>query len=338
MSKKNWRDTRFVCEMFYVIDDEESENKTILDEPKARVVDTFKVSSYDEAIEYARKYREKHSGDNCSYFWRTRHSHDLGDFGLWHCDGICSWGASDVDCVFIDWIARTRVKMRKDKDFTHHTQWIKKIARIRRISACKVIRGLLWCWLKFWDNLVWYCWERPLDAIKNWRWDKRNFKNWKETGHSLDEFWALEMHVLRDLKYNLKKLNEEGYSINTEFMYDVLRDKHPEESEDEIEKRMNQIIMNSNRDEAEEVEKLAVEKQKETYSRICHLVDLYTFYVNQEIDDKEPTRENLTDDMHVYLIEGTYNMLDYKKMADESKKVWNEILDLVKKYGQQMND
>ena len=48
--------------------------------------------------------------------------------------------------------------------------------------------------------------------------------------------------------------------------------------------------------------------------------------------------ENLTDDMHVYLIEGTYNMLDYKKMLDEGKKVWNEILDLVKKYGQQMND
>jgi hypothetical protein len=121
-------------------------------------------------------------------------------------------------------------------------------------------------------------------------------------------------------------------------MYDVLRDKHPEESEDEIEKRMNQIMMNSNRDEAEEVEKLAVEKQKETYSRICHLVDLYTFYINQEIDDKEPTRETLTDDMHVYLIEGTYNMLDYKKMLDEGKKAWNEILDLVKKYGQQMND
>ena len=97
MSRRNWRDTRFVCEMFYVIDDEESKNKTILDEPKARVVDTFKASSYDEAIEYARKYREKHSGDNCSYFWRQRHSHDLGDFGLWHCDGICSWGASDVD-------------------------------------------------------------------------------------------------------------------------------------------------------------------------------------------------------------------------------------------------
>ena len=142
MGKFNYRDTRLTCEMFCVIDDEESQNKTILDEPKARVVDTFKASSYDEAIEYARKYREKHSGDNCSYFWRVRHERGLGDYGLWHCDGICSWGASDVDCVFIDWIARTRVKMRKD--LANKRRWVKKIARIRRISACKVIRGLLW--------------------------------------------------------------------------------------------------------------------------------------------------------------------------------------------------
>lgn len=337
MSRIDWmRNNKMPCEMFRVIDDGFSEGKTILDEPKVEVVETFKASSYEEAIAHAAKYREAHADYPCSYFWR--HKPAIGDYGLWHCDGICSWGASDVDNVFIDWIARTRVKMRKDKDWTNHIYWVKKIARIRRMSSCKVIRGLIWLWLKVWDNLVWYCWDKPKDAIKDWRWDKRNYKNWKETGHSINEYWDLEMHVLRDLKYNLKKLNEEGYSINTEFMYDVLRDKHPEESEDEIENRMTQIMMNSNRDEAEEVEKLAIEKQKATYDHICHLVDLYTFYVNQEIDDQEPTRENLTDDMHVFLIEGTYNMLDYKKMADESKKVWDEILDLVKKYGQQMND
>jgi hypothetical protein len=42
--------------------------------------------------------------------------------------------------------------------------------------------------------------------------------------------------------------------------------------------------------------------------------------------------------MHFYLIEGTYNMLDLKKMYDEGQKIWNEIWDLVKKYGQQMGD
>ena len=46
----------------------------------------------------------------------------------------------------------------------------------------------------------------------------------------------------------------------------------------------------------------------------------------------------MTNDMHIYLVEGTYNMLDYKKMLDEGRKVWNEIWDLVKKYGQQMGD
>ena len=337
MSKIDWmRNNKMTCEMFRVIDDGSTEGKTILDEPKVEVVDTFKASSYEEAIAYAAKYREAHADYPCSYFWRQKHS--LGDYGLWHCDGICSWGASDVDCVFIDWIARTRVKMRKDKDFTHHMQWVKKIARIRRLSSCKVIRGLLWLWLKFWDWLTWYCWERPRNAIQDWSWNRRNLKNWKKTGHSLDECWALEMHMLRDLKYNLKKINENGYAINTKFMYDALRDKYPLESDEKIEKRMNEIMMNSDRGESEEIERLAGEKQHQTYDHICHLVDLYTFYINQEIDDKEPTRENMTDDMHVYLIEGTYNMLDYRKMMEEGQKVWNEIWDLVKKYGQQMGD
>ena len=330
------RDTRIICEMFKVIDDGSSEGKTILDEPKVEVVETFKVSSYKKAIDHAAAFREKHTNYPYSYFWRQKLS--FGDYGLWHCDGICSYGASDVDNVFIDWIARTRVNMRKDKAWTNHIYWVKKIARIRKLSSCKVIRGLLWTWLKFWDGLAWYCWRRPLDAIRDWCWDRSNFKHWKKTGHSLSESWSLEMHMLRDLKYNLKKLNNDGYGINTKFMYDVLHDKYPGESDQEIEKRMIEIMMNSGRGEVEEINRLAVEKQLQTYDRICHLVDLYTFYVNQEIDDKGPTKENLTDDMHFYLIEGTYNMLDYKKMMDEGQKVWNEIWDLVKTYGQQMGD
>ena len=337
MKGSNWRDSRMTCELFCVLEGA-AENDFLGDPKKEIVVDTFKVRSYAEAIEYTKKHREEHKADGWTYYWRPRHSRDLGDFGLWHCDGIVSYGASDVDNVFFDWIANVRVKMRKDKDYTNYKHYVKKIARIRRLSSCKVIRGLLWTWLKFWDGLTWCCWRRPLDAIHDWSWNRRNLKNWKKTGHSLDEYWSLEMHMLRDLKYNLKKLNENGYGINTVFMYDALHDKYPLKSADEIEKHMNEIMMNSNRRETEEIEKSAIEHQRQTYDHMAHLVDLYTFYVNQEIDDKEPTKENMTDDMHIYLIEGTYNMLDYKKMLAEGKKAWDEIWDLVKKYGQQMGD
>ena len=337
MKGSNWRDSRITCELFCVLADA-AENDFLGDPKKVKVLDTFKVRSYNEAIEYTKQYRKEHKSDGWKYYWRVRHEHGLGDFGLWHCDGICSYGASDVDCVFIDWIANVRVKMRKDKDYTNRKNYIKKIARIRKLSSCKVIRGLLWTWLKFWDGLTCYCWDKPKNKFKNWRWNKRNLKNWKKTGHSLDEYWSLEMHMLKDLKYNLKKLNENGYGINTKFIYDALHDKYSLESEDEIEKRMEKIMTNSDGNEAEEIERLAVEHQRQTYDHIAHLVDLYTFYINQEIDDKEPTKENMTNDMHIYLVEGTYNMLDYKKMLDEGQKVWNEIWDLVKKYGQQMGD
>ena len=337
MKGSNWRDNRITCELFCVLVDA-AENDFLGDPKKVKVLDTFKVRSYNEAIEYTKQYRKEHKSDGWKYYWRVRHEHGLGDFGLWHCDGICSYGASDVDCVFIDWIARTRVKMRKDMDYTNRKNYIKKIARIRKLSSCKVIRGLLWTWLKFWDGLTCYCWDKPKNKFKNWRWNKRNLKNWKKTGHSLNEYWSLEMHMLKDLKYNLKKLNENGYGINTKFIYDALHDKYSLESADKIEKRMEKIMTNSDGNEAEEIEQLAIDHQRQTYDHIAHLVDLYTFYIDHTIDDKEPTKENMTDDMHIYLVEGTYNMLDYKKMLDEGQKVWNEIWDLVKKYGQQMGD
>lgn len=336
MSKRNWRDTRFTCELFCVMKD--AENKYV-DEPEVKVVDTFKVNNYNEAIEYTKAYREEHKADGWTYYWRQRRSsHSLGDFGLWHCDGICSYGASDVDCVFIDWIAKVRVKMRKDKDYTKHKDYVRKIARIRKLSSCKVVRGLLWAWLKFWDGLTWYCWGKLKDKFRDWRWNRRNVKNWKRTGHALSEHWSLELHLLGDLKYNLKKLNEEGYGINTEFMYDILRERHPNESESEIDKRMGEMMMNIDRGDAQKVEELAVERQKQTYDHICHLVDLYTFFVNQEVDNKEVTKETLTPDMEGYFVECTYNMPDYNRMIADAKKVWNEIWDLVRKYGQQMGD
>lgn len=336
MSKRNWRDPRFTCELFCVT--KEAENRYV-DEPEVKVVDTFRVKNYQEAIDYTKAYREEHKADGWTYYWRQRRSsHSLGDFGLWHCDGICSWGASDVDCVFIDWVAKVRVKLRKEKDYTMHKDYIRKIARIRRLSACKVVRACVWLWLKFWDNLTWYCWDKPKNKFVDWRWDRRNIKNWKKTGHALNESWSLELHLLDDLKYNLKKLNEEGYGINTEFMYDVIREQHATEPDFDIEKKMSEIMMNSNRKEADKVEKLAVERQKQTYDHICHLVDLYTFYVNQEVDGKAVTKETFTPDMDGYFVECTYNNLDYKRMLDDAKKVWNEIWDLVKKYGQQMGD
>ena len=101
MKGSKWRDNRMTCELFCVLDADTREYN-FFDEPNAKVVDTFKAHSYDEAIEYTKQYREEHKSDGWTYFWRVRHNRGLGDFGLWHCDGIVSYGASDVDCVFFD--------------------------------------------------------------------------------------------------------------------------------------------------------------------------------------------------------------------------------------------
>jgi hypothetical protein len=213
---------------------------------------------------------------------------------------------------------------------------LEKVARLRKMSTCKFIRGVLKAWIATCDWCSWWLKDFWVDKFTDWKWKREKISTWKKTGHSPDEWWSLELHLLGTLKFNLKKIIKDGMGINTVFVEDVLRKRHANEPNFDLDKEFIKFHMG----EDTGVEDEAVELQKQTYEHICHLVDLYTFYLNQEVDDKDiyVHPELRTPDMVEFYIDGTYDMIDYKEMLEKATKCWDEIWDLVKKYGQQMGD
>ena len=364
MNKKkkhhNWkRDTRMTCELFYLNDPSCAEKPYLNPEPKSTVVKEFKVSSFDEAIELTRDFNKNDLTKK--YYWRRRRKSSKGgmdDYGIWHEDGICSWGLNDVDEWFASRIAKFRKQIQRiDKeidgilasspDGTLH-EWVlrlnkiklvRKIAKTRKLSTCKFLRKLVQLWISTCDWCGWNLKDKWANMLSDWNWRRKCIKAWKKTGHDPQECWSLELHLLFDIRYNLKQLNENGYCMNSEFIKDVLVEEHGNEPNFNVEEALTKMYSGSSKDYAK-VEEKASNLQKETYSHIIHLVDLYEFYMNQEINGQDiyDHPELRTPDMVEIYIEGTYDMIDYMKMYEKGKDCWNEIWDLIRKYGQQMGD
>ena len=353
--RRNWRDTRMTCELFYLNDPSCAYKPYMHPDPQTTVVKEFKVSSYDEAIELTREFNKNDLTKK--YYWRRKISKCMNDYGLWHEDGICSWGLNEVDEWFVSRIAKYRKQIHDidneidgilaySPDGNLH-EWVlkynkvklvRKIAETRKLSTCKVLRKLVQMWISTCDWCEWNLKDKWANIFSDWNWRRKRAKAWKKTGHDPQECWSLELHLLSDIRYNLKQLNENGYCLNSEFIKDVLIEEHGNDPSFNVEEELNKLYSGSC--DYDKVEEKASNLQKETYAHICHLVDLYEFYMNQEIDGKDiyDHPELRTPDMVEFYIEGTYDMIDYRKMVEKGKDCWNEIWDLIKKYGQQMGD
>ena len=349
MKGLEYRDNRMKCELFYLNDPSCAEKPYLNPEPEVTVVQDFKVKDFNEVIKFTKEWNEKHPEH--VHYWRYKH--DRSDCGLWHKDGVCSFGFNDVDEWFNKRLVKYRIQLKKLKeDFAkpetqadelkrvhccnNITHVLSRVGRLRKMSANKFWRGLVQAWISTCDWCGWYLKDKWVDKFTDWKWKREKISTWKKTGHSPDEWWSLELHLLDTLKFNLKKIIKDGMGINSIFIEDVLRKRHANEPDFDLEKEF--IKFHMGRDTG--VEDEAVELQNQTYERICHLIDLYTFYLNQEVDDKDiyGHPELRTPDMVETYIDGTYDMIDYKDMLEKATKCWDEIWDLVKKYGQQMGD
>lgn len=347
MKGLEYRDNRMKCELFYLENPEFANEPWNHVDPEIHVVCQFRAVNFKDAIEYTKNYNLNHSDHR--YFWR--HKHERGDYGLWHEDGVCSWGLSDIDNYFVDKVAALRKQLREldrelkstEQDTLHHRvlrnrriQVLRKIGKVRRLSTNKFIRFLVKSGIAISDWCSWWFKDFWVEKFKDWKWKREKISTWKKTGHSPDEWWSLELHLLDTLKFNLKKLIKDGMGINSVFIEDVLRKRHANDLDFDLDKEFIRFHMG----EDTGVEDEAVELQKQTYDRICHLVDLYTFYYNSEVDEKDIYEhpELRTDDMREIYVDETYDMVDYLTMSKKGRECWNEIWDLVKKYGQQMGD
>jgi len=343
-----YRDNRMKCELFYLNDPSCAEKPYLNPEPEVTVVQDFKVKDFNEVIKFTKEWNVKHPEH--VHYWRYKH--DRSDCGLWHKDGICSFGFNDVDEWFNRRLVKYRIQLREHKKKSKpdenakfielvkfkiaKREILEKVARLRKMSTSKFIRFLVKSGIAISDWCSWWLKDFWVDKFKDWKWKREKISTWKKTGHSPDEWWSLELHLLETIKFNLKRIIKDGMGINTVFVEDVLRKRHANEPNFDLDKEFIKFHMG----EDTGVEDEAVELQKQTYERICHLVDLYTFYLNQEVDDKDiyVHPELRTPDMVETYIDGTYDMIDYKEMLEKATKCWDEIWDLVKKYGQQMGD
>ena len=336
-----YRDTRMKCELFRLVDPTLAEDPCAHPDPEVVVVEEFRAKDFEEAAKHVKEYSKAHP----EHTWYFRYKHDSSDYGLWHDDGVCSFGLGDVDEWFTKRIVKYRIQLKElkkngalwdDEYEAKKDAILVKVGRLRRRSANKFCRGIVKAWICTRDWFDWHFHVKWACRRDDYKWRKERLEYLLRTGHDITEVCNIGMHLLRDLKWNLNRVLDDGYTVSNEFIKDVVTEEYGGEPDFDLEEAMNKHFMGKGNPELEEK---AVRRQNETYERICHLIDLYTFYYNQEIDDEDAfTSEQRTDDMKPILIPGTYDMLDYKAMLAKGDECWREIWDLVKRYGQQMGD
>ena len=155
MKGLEYRDTRMTFELFRLKDSSCAERPWQSPEPEVEVVLDFKASTFQEAGQITKHWNIHHP--EAVHYWRYKRSRS--DFGLWHEDGICSWGLSDIDNYFVDKVAALRKQLRElddkelsstEKDILHlkilrnrRIQILRKIGKMRKLSVNKFIRMLV---------------------------------------------------------------------------------------------------------------------------------------------------------------------------------------------------
>ena len=315
------------CEVIYV------EKMDANNNPVFKVVDSFRCESHHEAAMRIESYNELH--DDRTYYYRVK---DM--YGILHEDGTTSMVSSltsimNPDFVvinkFIHWIAPLKKRYRKLKrDGKDTRKVVKKIARLRRMSNSVLFKFPIKCWVWLEDNMEWYCWEKWATMLKDWKHERKRVRYFKKHHHDLHEAWSLEMHLLADLKWNLIRLKNESYGVPAQFTEEAMNELHSSEPDWDFNKWYVENECN------DEEEKLSIRKRNEVYDRIIHLIDLYGFYAFIDIDDEQfPDKK---DPAEKILLPGTYDMIDYNKMHEKANECWDEIWELVRKYGRSMWD
>ena len=321
------------CELIYVVNstgDTQEKQK-----PEFCVVQKFSVNDASEAASFVKKYNDEHKDH--TYYWRHRKDR----IGIWHPDGVCSYRDTigydfwdDANEFFVSKIANIRKryqKIRKDDSVStdvkqdKKNELVKKIARIRWFWGKKPIRFVIGSLIYLKDEAEYYLWTKWSSLFTDISFNRRNLKNFKKTGHAISEHWGLGEHLLDDLKYNLKKLIDEKQGVSFQFIGEVVKDEHKDEPGFDLDKWFEK-----NYEIPDEIHEKAHVRCNEVFQHIIDLIDKYAFYA---MSGPEPTKEYPN-----IVLEGSYDELDYRKMGEISEQCWNEIWDLVKKYGQSMWD
>lgn len=295
-----------------------------LDNNKKVILDTLDFDNRQKAADYV---SERNKGSAEKVYFQTNYSYYNG--GVIYDDGYICRSDDEVDHWFARKIAKLNVKAKKNPK--KKTQIESKIVRLKRRSHSPFIRKLVRSWDKFCDFWKYDVWWRMVDKFKDWRSERRRIRYFKKNHHDIRESWSLDTHLLEDLRWNLKILIEESHGYSTQFIVEVVADEHKDDPNFNVGEWMEK-----NPNPSKDIDKKAMERMKQTYAHIIHLIDLYEFYDNTQLG--ENPNETKTPDMQDIIYPGTLDEIDYAAMYKKAQEYWNEIWDMVKKYGQGMWD
>ena len=306
-------------------------------EPVFDVVKTYEnIKDRKEAEKKVRSWKKSNPGKK--FYYRI-----VNAYGVVHSDGTVTksdelFGFYDVvDCLMRSWIAPYKAEIRKLKkemrrgdtsEMIHKLS--RKVGRIRKFMNCKVVKISIKAFDKTKDFICYWFWDKWANMISGWKFERKRIKYFKKNGHDITEPWGLCDHLLRDLKWNLKRLKEESVGYPTQFLEEVVRNNHKNDPSFDFDSAWS-----SGECTNPKVEKEALKLRDKTYDQICHEIDLYMFYsdIGNATEDYE-----LTKDMKYFYFPETYKEIDWNKMSQKRKVHWDAIWDFVKKYGEGMWD
>ena len=154
---------------------------------------------------------------------------------------------------------------------------------------------------KFFNFLETFWWKTLGRIPDAWRWTKDFFRR-GFLRHSISESWDLMFHILDDLEYNIPLMIRYTNSYPNGITYD------------EWKGILEDLLLH---------------------------VRLYKYYENFGITDDKNREEILFGkrwESTIPRIEGTNGEIDYKKLGEMTQKEWDSIMDILRKWGQNLWD
>lgn len=149
--------------------------------------------------------------------------------------------------------------------------------------------------------------------------------------HQYGEYWSLDEHILKDLIWNIERLNKCSHGMAIPYCKMAVKEIHRNDKNFDINNWNEQ-----NHSYTEEEEKLAVKYQKESRNELVKYIKLYMFYRDYGCSDYPETEKEYHHTLPIK--KGTYDILDYKKLNTLRQKYWNKIWEWMRMYGETLWD
>lgn len=191
-------------------------------------------------------------------------------------------------------------------------------------------------WKRAWEEVAFFFEWWLVDRPKDFWWWMKDLVYLLKNGERRSAQWSLDWHLLDSIERNVPKLIENSHCLA--FIDEAIMKLHGDEEGFDLDKFLREHCSGY----PEEVEKLAVEIQREEYEKLLQHVKLYRYYSDMghgDFDDPEWVELDKKWRGTLPLKRGTWDEIeDWKKLVKLAQDEWEAVWEWMKKHGQKLND